>query len=71
MDYYLSINIFEGERYMIDRNKSMEAISILKEVSTELNGSYYEGILKLEDMLRENKYKVAVIGEFSSGKSTF
>lgn len=56
---------------MLDRNKSMGAISVLKEVSSELNGLYYEEILKLEDMLKENKYKVAIIGEFSSGKSTF
>jgi GTPase Era involved in 16S rRNA processing len=56
---------------MLDRIKSMEVISSLKEISAGLNSLYYDEILKLEDMLQENKYKVAVIGEFSSGKSTF
>lgn len=56
---------------MLDRNESMRVISGLIEISSELNSLYYEEILKLEDMLQENKYKVAIIGEFSSGKSTF
>lgn len=56
---------------MLDRNESMRVISGLKEISSELNSLYYGEILKLEDMLQENKYKVAIIGEFSSGKSTF
>lgn len=56
---------------MIDRNIIKEKILVLKEVSSDLNGLYYDEILKVEDMIHENKYKVAIIGEFSSGKSTF
>lgn len=35
------------------------------------NHPFLEAIMSLEDMFYSNKYKIAVIGEFSAGKSTF
>lgn len=46
-------------------------IDNFKKISASLDYLYLEEIHLLEDMLKDNKYKVAVIGEFSVGKSTF
>lgn len=46
-------------------------ISFLKILSKENNYLYSEEISSLEDMLYSNDFNIAVIGEFSVGKSTF
>lgn len=43
----------------------------LRNISVECGDLYLEEIEQLETMLEEEKYKVVVIGEFSTGKSTF
>lgn len=46
-------------------------IDNLKKISASLDYLYLEEIHLIEDMMTDNKYKVAVVGEFSVGKSTF
>lgn len=56
---------------MLNRDEIKTALLDLRYISSSCNGLYIEAIESLEETLDENKYKVAVIGEFSSGKSTF
>lgn len=56
---------------MLNRDEIKTALWDLRNISISCNGLYIEAIESLEETLDENKYKVAVIGEFSSGKSTF
>ncbi|MPQ42505.1 dynamin family protein [Clostridium tarantellae] len=48
-----------------------KSIEYLKNLSYSLGGIYSEEIELLEEMCNEQIFKVAVIGEFSVGKSTF
>ena len=56
---------------MITRQQINNSIAKLKEISGNNKGLLSEEIDFLEELVNENKYRVAVIGEFSSGKSTF
>ena len=56
---------------MLDRKQLKDIIWELRNISAGFNNLYLTEIDKLEEMIENNKYKVAVIGEFSSGKSTF
>ncbi|MFI3211597.1 MAG: dynamin family protein [Peptostreptococcaceae bacterium] len=48
-----------------------EILNKLKSINTMVYNSFYEEIDDLEKMYVENTFKVVVLGEFSSGKSTF
>lgn len=54
-----------------NRNQIRYMLFKLRNISIESGNLYLEEIEQLENMLEENKYKVVVIGEFSTGKSTF
>jgi|GEM_PF-6802366 len=56
---------------MLDRKQLKNIIWELRNISAGFNDLYLTEINKLEEILDNNKYKVGVIGEFSSGKSTF
>jgi len=56
---------------MLDRKQLKNIIWELRNISACFNNLYITEIDKLEEMIDSNKYKVVVIGEFSSGKSTF
>lgn len=55
----------------MNRQQLMEILIRLREISSECGGLYLDEIEQLHDLFQENKYKVAVMGEFSTGKSTF
>lgn len=55
----------------MNRQHLLEILSVLQEISSEANNLYSDEIEWLYDLFQENKYKVAVMGEFSTGKSTF
>lgn len=56
---------------MNQREKIKTVLGKLNTISSSLDYLYAVELQELQDSLDENKYKVAVIGEFSSGKSTF
>lgn len=56
---------------MLDRKQLKNIIWELRNISVCFDNLYLTEIDKLEDMVDNNKYKVGIIGEFSSGKSTF
>ena len=55
----------------MNRTEIREILFNLRNISAECDGLYLEEIEQLETMFEEEKYKVVVIGEFSTGKSTF
>ena len=56
---------------MNKKDKFRNEIKILKNISLLLDGLYMDDIEKLEEMVESNAFKVAVIGGFSAGKTTF
>lgn len=52
-------------------NLYKEAVELLREISQNRNNIYEEDIEEIESLLNDDSYKIAVIGEFSVGKSTF
>lgn len=48
-----------------------EAIEFLREISQSIDNTYEKDIEEIENLLNDDSYKIAVIGEFSVGKSTF
>ncbi|MCY6485825.1 dynamin family protein [Clostridium aestuarii] len=56
---------------MLNRKEIKNMLFDLRNISASCDNLYLSEIEKLEEIVEENKYKVAVIGEFSSGKSTF
>lgn len=56
---------------MNKKNKFEDEIRTLKNISTLLDRLYLEDVEALEEMIKTNSFKIAVIGGFSSGKTTF
>lgn len=48
-----------------------KAIELLREISQNIDNDYEKDIEEIENLLNDDSYKIAVIGEFSVGKSTF
>ena len=52
-------------------NKYIECLELLKNLSRNSDYLYSEEINEIEELLDSNNFKIAIIGEFSVGKSTF
>lgn len=52
-------------------NTYEDSIVLLKKLSAIKDNLYLDDIKEIEELLEEDSYKVAIIGEFSVGKSTF
>lgn len=56
---------------MLNRERIQSSLALIGEISENSGGLMLEEIQFLTELVNDNRYKVAVIGEFSSGKSTF
>lgn len=61
----------EGDFMGLSRAQMRGMLFEFRNISAAHDGLFLEEIELLENMLEEKKYKVVVIGEFSTGKSTF